>query len=153
VQCEGSPGVGQFPSHWILTTSTRSSGGYTSNGDQSLVARPEVQGTQRRGRVAGLVGASLVLKRIDDDDGVHERHEGYPRWRAERGEFVLRCVVEFPLVHRSDAVPGADLLPRHPLLGRGWSVGAVAIEAGEEPLLGCGVAPGFGLEPPAPHGL
>ncbi len=53
-----------------------------------------------------------------DDDGVHEGGERCPCCWAECGEFLLGRAVRLPPVHRSDAVPGTDFLPRHPLAGR-----------------------------------
>ncbi len=89
---------------------------------ESLVVRPEMQCAQRHGRVAGLVAAALILKRVDDHHGVHKRSQCNARRRAQGSEFLLRGAVQFPQIRRSDAVPGADLcrVMRCPAGGGPW---------------------------------
>jgi hypothetical protein len=109
-----------------------------------------MQHTQRRRR---LVGPVLVLERIDDHHGIHEGSQrGAGGW-AQGSKCLLGGSVQFPLVHGSDAVPRAHLLPSHALAGGRRAVGAVAINAGQVLPLGAWIPPGISLEPPAPDGL
>jgi hypothetical protein len=55
--------------------------------------------------------------------------------------------------YKSDAVPGPDLLAGDALVRGRRPVGLEAVHPGEELLLGIGVAPGVGFEPPSPDRL
>src|SRR5215831_7157296 len=113
----------------------------------------EMQRAQRRSRARRLVVTALVLDWVNDDHGIHELSQLRTSRRAQGSELLLRGAIQFPLVHASDAEPGADLLPAHALLRRRRPLAAVAVHPREELPLGIGVAPSVRLEPPAPHRL
>jgi hypothetical protein len=109
------PAESQSPSHWILTTSTRSSGGYQER-DQTPVLHTEMQRAQRHRDVIPLVAAALVLDRIHDHDRVHECRQGCLRSPRQVGELLPSRTIQLPSVHASDAELGPELLPAHPLI-------------------------------------
>jgi hypothetical protein len=71
----------------------------------------------------------------------------------EAGELLVGDAVEFPVVTRSDAVPGADLIAADALVRGRRAVGDVTVHPGEELALGTGIAPGVGFELPPADGL
>jgi hypothetical protein len=68
-------------------------------------------------------------------------------------ELLLSRAVQLPSVHPSDAEPGPDPFPRHPLLSRRRPFAAISVDAGQELPLTLRIAPGVCLEPPAAHRL
>jgi len=109
-----------------------------------------MQRTQRHGHVITLVTATLVLHRIHDHDCIHERRQRCPHGWSQVGELLLSRVVQLPSVHASDAEPGLDLFPGHPLLSRRLPLVPVGLHAGQELPLNLGITPSVRLEPPAP---
>lgn len=122
-------------------------------GDQSFVLSAEMERTQRHGNVHTLVGLTLVLHRVDDHDRVQERRPRHPHSWTQVTELLLSRAVQLPSVHASDAEPGPDLFPGHPLLSRRRPFAAISIDAGQELPLTLRIAPGVCLEPPATYRL
>ena len=79
--------------------------------------------------VITLVAAALVLHRIHDHNRAHERCEGCSRSRRQAGELLLGRAVQLPPVHASDAEPGLNLFPAHPLVRRRQIPVSVAVDA------------------------
>ena len=88
-----------------------------------------MQRAQRHRHVITLVAAALVLNRIHDHNRVHERGEGCSRSRRQAGELLLSRAVQLPPVHASDAEPGLNLFPAHPLVRRRQIPVSVAVDA------------------------
>jgi hypothetical protein len=97
--------------------------------DQAPGVWAEMQRAQRHRDVITLVAAALVLHRIHDHNRVHERRQGCSRRRGQAGEHLLGRAVQLPPVHASDAEPGLDLFPAHPLVRRRQIPVSVAVDA------------------------
>jgi hypothetical protein len=112
-----------------------------------------MQRAQRHGHVIGLVAATLVLYWVDDHDRIHEGCQRCPHGWIQVGEVLLSRPVQLPSVHASDAEPGPDLFPGHPLLSRWRPLVLISVHQGQELPLAVRVAPGVRLEPLAPYRL
>ena len=88
------------------------------------------QRTQQHGHVIALVAATLVLHRVHDYDCIHERRQRCSHGWIQVGEVLLSRAVQLPPVHASDAEPGPDLFPGHPLLSRRRPLAPVGVHTG-----------------------
>ena len=87
--------------------------------------------------------------RVDDHHRIQERRQRHPHSWTQVTELLLSRAVQLPSVHASDAEPGPDLFPGHPLLSRRRPFAAISVDAGQELPLTPWIAPGVCLEPPA----